>query len=71
MNSKYAIAKTNWLTVIEGVLIFYFLFGIIQAFTFKNYGSIPLLLMAFTGFSMVFFLSMGEKRSRTLALSPS
>jgi hypothetical protein len=67
MNSKYAVSKINWLTIIEGVLIFYFLFGIVQAFHFKNYGSIPLLLMAFTGFSMVFYLSIKERRSKALA----
>jgi len=65
MKSKYAQTKINWLTFIEGVLIFYFLFGLIQAFYFKNYGSIPLLLMAFTGFFMVFWLSIKEKREKS------
>jgi cellulose synthase/poly-beta-1,6-N-acetylglucosamine synthase-like glycosyltransferase len=64
MQSKYAEAKISWLTVTEGILILYFLFGIIQAFYFKNYGTMPLLLMALTGFSMVFYLSIYEKREK-------
>jgi hypothetical protein len=62
MKSKYANTKINWLTVVEGLLIFYFLFGLVQAFYFKNYGSMPILLMALTGFSMVFGLSILERR---------
>jgi cellulose synthase/poly-beta-1,6-N-acetylglucosamine synthase-like glycosyltransferase len=60
LKSKYANTKINWLTITEGLLIFYFLFGLIQAFYFKNYGTIPLLLMAFAGFSMIFWFSMKE-----------
>jgi cellulose synthase/poly-beta-1,6-N-acetylglucosamine synthase-like glycosyltransferase len=66
MKSKYAETKINWLTLIEGLLIFYFLFGLVEAFYFKNYGSIPLLLLAFTGFSMVFGLSIQERRKKAL-----
>jgi hypothetical protein len=67
MKSKYAETSINGLTFIEGLLIFYFLFGLIQAFYFKNYISIPLLLMAFTGFSMVFGLSVQERRKKEFA----
>jgi hypothetical protein len=67
MKSKYAETSINGLTFIEGLLIFYFLFGLIQAFYFKNYISIPLLLMAFTGFSMVFGLSVQERRKKGFA----
>ena len=69
MKSRYAQANINWLTITEGLLIFYFLFGLIQAFYFKNYGSLPLLLMAFTGFSLVFGLSVLEKRKKGLVVS--
>jgi cellulose synthase/poly-beta-1,6-N-acetylglucosamine synthase-like glycosyltransferase len=64
MRSKYAETKINWLTFTEGFLIFYFLFGLIQAFSFKNFGSIPLLLMAFTGFFIIFWLSIQENRKK-------
>lgn len=62
LKSRYAEANINWLTLLEGILIFYFLFGSIQAFYFKNYITIPLLLIAFTGFSMVFWLSIIERK---------
>ncbi len=67
MNSKYAETSINWLTFTEGLLIFYFLFGLVEALYFKNYGSLPLLLMAFTGFLMVFVWSMQERRQKALA----
>jgi hypothetical protein len=66
MKSKYANTNINWLTFIEALLIFYFLFGLIQAFYFKNYGSLPMLLMAFTGFTMIFWLSIDESRKKSL-----
>ncbi len=66
VKSKYANTKINWLTLVEGLLIFYFLFGMVQAFYFKNYGSLPLLLMAFTGFTMIFWLSIDESRKKSL-----
>ena len=66
IKSKYAETKINWLNLIEGILIFYFLFGLIQACYFKYYGSVPILLMAFTGFSMVFGMSIQERRKRVL-----
>jgi len=66
LKSKYAQTKFNWLTIIEGLLIFYFLFGLFNAFYFKNYSSIPLLILASTGFSLVFGLSIYEKRKKAL-----
>lgn len=69
MRSSYALSKINWLTIAEGLLIFYFLFGLVQAYIFKNYGSMPLLLMACLGFSMVFGWSMSERRNKNLILS--
>ncbi len=68
MKSKYAQTNINWLTFTEGLLSFYFLYGLIQAFYFKNYGSMPLLLMAFTGFSMVFWWSIQERNKQTVVI---
>lgn len=68
MKSKYAETNINWLTLTEGLLIFYFLFGLAQSFYFKNYGSIPLLLMAFTGFFMVFWLSIQERSKKAVVV---
>ncbi len=64
--SKYADANINWLTIIEGLLIFYFLFGVVQAFYFKNYGTLPLLIMAFTGFMLVFVLTIRENKQKKM-----
>ena len=66
MKSKYAETNINWLTLTEGFLIFYFLFGLIQAIYFKNYGSVPLLIMAFLGFTMVFGWSISEKNKKAV-----
>jgi cellulose synthase/poly-beta-1,6-N-acetylglucosamine synthase-like glycosyltransferase len=64
MKSHYAKTNFNWITVTEGFLIIYFLFGLVQAFYFKNYGSIPLLVMAFIGFSLVFGWSVQERSKK-------
>jgi len=67
IRSSYMQTKINWLNITEGVLIFYFLFGVIQSIYFKNYASLPLLLMALTGFSMIFILGIKEWRQKTFA----
>ncbi len=67
INRKYIQTKINWLNVTEGILIIYFLFGVIQSIYFKNYTSLPLLLMALTGFSMIFVLGIKEWRQKSFA----
>ncbi|MEJ7691545.1 glycosyltransferase [Daejeonella sp.] len=67
ITGKYIQPKINWLNITEGVLILYFLFGVIQSICFKNYASLPLLLMALTGFSMIFILSIKEWRQKSFA----
>jgi hypothetical protein len=64
---RYIQNKITWLNVFEGLLIFYFLFGVIQSIYFKNYASLPLLLMALTGFSMIFILGIKEWRQKSFA----
>lgn len=64
LKSKYARVRLNWVTYVEGALIFYFGFGIWQAMVFKNYGNLPVLGMAFIGFLMVFGLSITETRKK-------
>ena len=71
MKSKYAQTKFNWLTVTEGLLVIYFLFGLAEAVYLKNYESIPLLLMACTGFSMIFGWSIYERFKKTMAMTPT
>jgi cellulose synthase/poly-beta-1,6-N-acetylglucosamine synthase-like glycosyltransferase len=67
-NNKYLQRKLNWLTFIEGLLILYFLFGLIQSVYLKHYGNTPLLLMALIGFSMVFGWSISERRIKDIHL---
>ena len=67
INRKYIQTKINWLNITEGILILYFLFGVIQSIYFKNYASLPLLLMALTGFSMIFALGIKEWRQKVFA----
>lgn len=68
IKSKYARTNINWLTITEGLLSFYFLYGLVQAFHFKNYGSMPLLMMAFTGFSMVFWWTIQERNGQPVVM---
>jgi hypothetical protein len=67
LSSNYIQTKMNWLNITEGILILYFLFGVIQSIYFKNYASLPLLLMALTGFSMIFILGIKEWRQKASA----
>ena len=67
IRNRYTQTKINWLNIVEGILVFYFLFGVIQSFHFKNYASLPLLLMALTGFSMIFILGIKEWRQKAFA----
>ncbi|MEO7393363.1 MAG: glycosyltransferase, partial [Chitinophagaceae bacterium] len=64
--NKYLQTKLNWLIVTEGLLIFYFLFGLSQSLYLKVYGNVPLLLMAFIGFSMVFWWSVTEAGNKII-----
>ncbi|MGI8584021.1 MAG: glycosyltransferase [Chitinophagaceae bacterium] len=64
---RYIQNKITWLNITEGLLILYFLFGVIQSIYFKNYASLPLMLMALTGFSMIFALSIKEWRQKAFA----
>ncbi len=66
IRNKYLQTKLNWLTITEGLLILYFLFGLIQSVYFKSYSMVPLLLMAFIGFSMVFVWTLTERKEKTI-----
>lgn len=67
IKTVYIQNKITALNVFEGLLIFYFLFGVILSIYFKNYASLPLLLMALTGFSMIFILGIKEWRQNAIA----
>lgn len=61
--NKYTQINIDRITVMEGILIFYFLFGIILSFRFKNYAIVPLLIIAAAGFSIVFISTITERNS--------
>lgn len=64
VSNKYTQADINWVTVTEGLLVLYFLFGLVLAVQLENFVTIPLFLMAITGFSMVFMMSLKERRKK-------
>ncbi len=59
--NKYTQLNIGCITVLEGILIFYFLFGIVLSLQFKNYGIVPLLIIAASGFSIVFISGITER----------
>ncbi len=59
--NKYTESRINITTIIEGILILYFLFGIILSLEFKSYATLPLFIIAATGFSIVFISSIMER----------
>lgn len=60
-SNKYIKAEISVITVFEGLLALYFLFGILSAFKLTDYGLLPFHLMLFFGFGFVFFKSLNLK----------
>ena len=56
--NKYIVRSIGIITILEGLLTFYFLFGIISAFVLKEYGLLPFHIMLFWGFTFVFINSL-------------
>ncbi len=65
-SNQYVQQKLSWLTITEGLFALYFTYGIVQAVYLKNYVSVPFLLMAATGFIMVFVWSMQERKMKKI-----
>jgi FtsH-binding integral membrane protein len=63
--NQYAYITITWLTIAEGLLAIYFLFGVAIAVHFNNFSIIPMFIMAIIGFSMVFIWSLQE-RNKTM-----
>ena len=57
-NNKYLQGKLSFINYVEGLLVLYFLFGIISAFKLTDYGLLPFHLMLFFGFGFVFYKSV-------------
>ncbi|MBA4141091.1 MAG: glycosyltransferase [Segetibacter sp.] len=60
--NKYNQIKIDGITVMEGILILYFLFAIILSFRFQDHWMIPLYVIAVIGFSIVFISSIRERK---------
>ena len=67
LNSKwkensYISKKISKNTIVEGLLVLYFLFGLYSGFKLKDFGLFPLHLMLFFGFSFIFVKSISEAK---------
>ena len=58
--NKYLVSNINTITILEGMMTLYFLFGIISAFLLNDYGLLPFHIMLFWGFGFVFWLSVRQ-----------
>ncbi|MDX5348693.1 MAG: glycosyltransferase family 2 protein [Hymenobacteraceae bacterium] len=61
-NNKYNIRKLNPLTLLEGLLAVYFLWGIWVGLQFKDYGLIPFHTMLLLGYTAVFVYSLRHSK---------
>ncbi len=58
----YISTKISKNVIMEGILTLYFLFGLVSAVHFNDYGLFPFHLMLFSGFAFVFFKSIRVTR---------
>lgn len=59
-DNKYLIKKLDATSIIEGLLVLYFLGGIVMAFVLGDWGLLPFHLMLFIGYSIIFGYSLYE-----------
>lgn len=62
-DKRYRALKVSPLTIIEGILALYFLFGLGLAFYLNDFGLFPFHLMLCFGFSYVFYYSIKHTRA--------
>jgi len=56
--NRYSSKSITPLTLVEGLLMLYFLFGIGSAFYLKDFGLLPFHILLFLGFGIVFYYSI-------------
>jgi predicted ferric reductase len=66
LSNRYAYSSINSATIAEGLLVIYFLFGLVAALHFKNFATVPLFLLAIIGFAMVFILTFQERSNNSI-----
>lgn len=60
---KYVASRVSPITYLEGIFSLYFLSGIIMGIYYGDYGLLPFHIMAFMGFSLIFYFSFKHARS--------
>ncbi len=60
--NKYRALKANPLTIVEGLLMLYFVSGIFIAFYLNEYGLLPFHIMLAMGYAYVFYFSLSHTR---------
>lgn len=61
---NYVSRKLDWLTLLEGGMAVYFLIGIAYGIRNMDFSLMPIHIMAFFGFSIVFYYSMRQAMTR-------
>jgi len=61
---NYVSRKLDWLTILEGGMAIYFLVGIAYGIRNMDFSLMPIHIMAFLGFSTVFYYSMRQALTR-------
>ncbi len=60
----YNKTKIKWVTVVEGLLAGYFIYGIGLCFAWEDYGMLPFFIMLSLGFGVIFSLSLKHSIQR-------
>ena len=61
---KYNKTKVKWVTIVEGILSSYFIFGMFLCFSFGDYGMLPFFFMLSLGFGVIFYYSIRHSFQR-------
>lgn len=67
--NKYNVKKISVLTLLEGVLLIYFLFTFVQCLRYNDYGMMPMVLFLIVGYSIIFFNSIFHWTKSTKTIS--
>ncbi|NOZ46242.1 MAG: glycosyltransferase [Chlorobi bacterium] len=67
--NKYLSKNLNTITIIEGILVIYFLYGIASAFYLNDFGLLPFHVLLFFGFGTVFFSSVFHLKTTSVPVN--
>ena len=63
-SNKYLSKPVSLLSIFEGILSVYYLFGVVIGIVYGDYGLLPFHLMLFIGFSILFYYNFNQVRAR-------